>query len=342
MLLNRISWIDVARGIGIILVIQGHALGADSYRHLIYAFHMPLFFFLSGLVFDYRKYSFSQNFKKSVNNILIPYFLFAFLFYFLWWLENGNLRFEFVAFLKHLQGIIYANSSNLFFNLVLWFLPCLFITKITFAYLSLKLKNKYLLFISILGFSLLGYFSFLYFPDLTLPFGIESAFTAIAFFAFGSILKTDFYEKINSIKKNKIIIIMVLSALTCILAGLLNYYLYGRQIDIRLNNLGNYFIFYIGALSGIVATVGISILINKNKILEYIGKKSLVLFVFHNFVFFYITKFLLVFINKETLWSIKDYYLSYFYTIAALLIILGFTYLYKKLKLPTFSFLKIK
>lgn len=48
---ERIDEYDVAKGIGILLVILGHTLPLDSsLRLFIYAFHMPLFFFLSGLV----------------------------------------------------------------------------------------------------------------------------------------------------------------------------------------------------------------------------------------------------------------------------------------------------
>jgi fucose 4-O-acetylase-like acetyltransferase len=49
---QRIEWIDVAKGIGIFLVIVGHLISHDNFNLLadyIYSFHMPLFFFLSGL-----------------------------------------------------------------------------------------------------------------------------------------------------------------------------------------------------------------------------------------------------------------------------------------------------
>ena len=48
----RIELIDIVKAITIILVILGHTTGnleTPMYRRLIYAFHMPLFFFLAGL-----------------------------------------------------------------------------------------------------------------------------------------------------------------------------------------------------------------------------------------------------------------------------------------------------
>jgi len=231
-----------------------------------------------------------------------------------------------------MQGIIYANSNNLFFNLVLWFLPCLFISKIAFAVLSSRLKSINWIILVLVTSSLLGYLSFVFLPNLTLPFGIESAFTAIVFFAMGSILKTNYFEKINLIPKSKITFILITALVICLVAGFINFQLYGVQIDLRLNNLGNYFVFYIGAVSGIILTITISILINKNHMLEYIGKYSLALFVFHNLIFYYLTNIVLLFIEKRTLWEIKDYYLSYFYTVFAIVIILAFVFIYRKIK----------
>ena len=63
-MIDRSDWVDYAKGIGIILVVYGHVArglfnaGMDMpeklYRladSIIYSFHMPLFFFLSGLFF---------------------------------------------------------------------------------------------------------------------------------------------------------------------------------------------------------------------------------------------------------------------------------------------------
>lgn len=60
---SRLDWIDIAKGIGIILVVYGHVMrglvkanlfpNGDLVReldNLIYSFHMPLFFFLAGLL----------------------------------------------------------------------------------------------------------------------------------------------------------------------------------------------------------------------------------------------------------------------------------------------------
>lgn len=49
----RVEYIDIAKGLSIFFVILGHAannLDEPFYRVLLYTFHMPLFFMLSGIL----------------------------------------------------------------------------------------------------------------------------------------------------------------------------------------------------------------------------------------------------------------------------------------------------
>lgn len=50
---SRIEWVDIAKVLGVILVICGHLLYATNFdviNKMIYSFHMPMFFTLSGYV----------------------------------------------------------------------------------------------------------------------------------------------------------------------------------------------------------------------------------------------------------------------------------------------------
>lgn len=72
---KRLAYIDFIKGIGIILVLLGH-LPINGIIHMqIYSFHMPLFFFCSGLFFKPK--TIVQGFKKDAKSILIPYVFFA-------------------------------------------------------------------------------------------------------------------------------------------------------------------------------------------------------------------------------------------------------------------------
>ena len=67
---NRVFWIDLVKGIAIILVVVGHILQMrlqpllTGLYEFIYNFHMPLFLFMSGYVLK------SIIFKANMNYLL--------------------------------------------------------------------------------------------------------------------------------------------------------------------------------------------------------------------------------------------------------------------------------
>lgn len=76
----RLEFIDVARGIGIFFVLLGHNLWARSRGSaVIFNFHMPLFFFLSGLFFSPEKARTWNGIRRKVLSLLAPVLFFALL-----------------------------------------------------------------------------------------------------------------------------------------------------------------------------------------------------------------------------------------------------------------------
>ena len=77
----RDNAISIAKAIGIILMVIGHAGCPDFLHNLIYQFHIPLFFFFSGFCFkdkylsDLRTYA-----SRRVTGIYLPYVKYAILF----------------------------------------------------------------------------------------------------------------------------------------------------------------------------------------------------------------------------------------------------------------------
>src|SRR5512133_2369883 len=97
---SRLVSIDIARGIGILLVVLGHTLAEANYHvqnptvfflgRLIYSFHMPLFFFLSGLFFK-PEIRFPDLLKRRFDSVLKPYLFTLFLIYFVSIFYDKNL-----------------------------------------------------------------------------------------------------------------------------------------------------------------------------------------------------------------------------------------------------------
>ena len=74
---KRIEWVDVSKVLVIWLMVLGHILektGLDAVvRNMIYSFHMPFFFFISGLLYKNKTNSFWQFTIANAKSLLIPY-----------------------------------------------------------------------------------------------------------------------------------------------------------------------------------------------------------------------------------------------------------------------------
>lgn len=72
---QRIDYIDIAKGIGILLVLWAHLDVCDYVHSSIYLFHMPLFFFISGMF--YKNPTGCKTFvQKALRKYIYPYVLF--------------------------------------------------------------------------------------------------------------------------------------------------------------------------------------------------------------------------------------------------------------------------
>jgi fucose 4-O-acetylase-like acetyltransferase len=120
---NRIEWIDVARGIGIILVVYGHVLqgllaaGLLSRSnplwlsdYAIYTFHMPLFFVLAGL-------NVKSSLKKGTGGFLLGKLWTVAYPYFLWSAIQGSIQLHIAALAP---GAVNHVRSPLFMETILW------------------------------------------------------------------------------------------------------------------------------------------------------------------------------------------------------------------------------
>ncbi len=138
---KRNEYIDYAKGIGILLVVYGHVIvGLNSVKlnisettilelqkNIIYSFHMPLFFFLSGIfVFKSLKTRNSFNFILNKIKVLIyPLFI--------WSVLHGGLQVIFSKYVNSniklidLVKIVYLPLPDQHF----WFLYSLFLMYIT-------------------------------------------------------------------------------------------------------------------------------------------------------------------------------------------------------------------
>lgn len=281
---QRFEWVDNLKGIGMILVVLGHAYIPMTENKYILSFHMPLFFLISGYLFNFGK---NNNFlffiKKKIKTLLIPYFSFAFITYFFWLIverkfklgDNNN-----ISISKPLIGIFYSiNQYNyMVFDGVLWFLTCLFVVEIFFYTINKNITKQRNLMISLVILSIVGYLSSLLLP-VRLPWNADVALTAIVFYGAGFLFKSNI-ERVR-MKPNKFKIFVIIS---CIVINII-FVNINQVVFMFENQYGNYICFYMASFSGIMVFTIISMMIKGSKILKFIGTNSLVMLALHQKIY---------------------------------------------------------
>ena len=136
---SRLDWIDAAKGLGIVLIVIGHIYSVAEPSPLyvfIYAFHVPLFFFIAGLTYRLDPPSLPAFFRKKLRALLVPYLCYAalgYVFYLAgyWAAARSGLKLEqfnhglFTPFI----GIFYGSlGDGHLVNTPVWFVIALFCT----------------------------------------------------------------------------------------------------------------------------------------------------------------------------------------------------------------------
>lgn len=145
MKMKRILWLDCAKGVGIILVVIGHAIIAPIRNEIhilnfiynsIYYFHMPFMMFLSGVsleMFKKKHVNIKEQIKNKIQQLLIPYISYSILVVILVWLLSllpyigsyiTSYGSETISLKSTLIEIIIGNNS---YAIHLWYIYALFI-----------------------------------------------------------------------------------------------------------------------------------------------------------------------------------------------------------------------
>jgi fucose 4-O-acetylase-like acetyltransferase len=271
---QRIEYIDLAKGICILLVVFHHCRGyfeVPDYRILraVTFFMMPLFFFLSGLVFNPYE-SYLGFLKRKINKLIIP-FLF---FHVIWTFLFAIIHEEPVQW-HTLYNFLYTQKD--FLNGPVWFLVCLFwLNQMFYGIYAISFKTKYPLIIlgtlsvgiGILGFIMGG-------TDYNIKaMNIGTAMSAMPFFCAGFIFKHQDILRPARWDKWLLPIAVVLALYTFLVAqGKANWNLNIYE--------ANAWITYSCAFSGVLCILAIAKTINYIPIISYFGRYSIMLLVTH-------------------------------------------------------------
>lgn len=278
---NQLDFLNIARGIGILLVVLGHSLSAfpdesegiaEVFRTIIYLIHMPLFFVIAGFLFEKNKAKYRKmGIKKYVTSkfvvFMIPYITFSIL---IAAIAAISIRIESLNFiankLNFSEGscIEIVKSIILYINPIddhLWFSYVMFIV-LVLSFFLLKFDERVLSFVFYGMYILTFYINF---PEI-----IWKIFRYILIFHAGRMI----YKRKNWLDQMQALFAMLVFAIATVC-----------YLVLKNDSIG---------LMGVfkpIAEISSSLLITKlsmylestkmNDILNYIGKKSYAIYLMH-------------------------------------------------------------
>ena len=304
----RNNVVSISKGICIILMVYGHSGCSEVMHNFIYAFHMPLFFFLSGYCF---KTKYTQEPFTFVKNKMIgiwwPYVKWVSIFVIL---HNF-----FIKIGVFYEGFVFRNSTmnyysirDIFIHLVntlrfchgelllagFWFLFTLFMASIMFIILIKYIHNNIL----IITFSFLAMITFNYF-DYTLPlFHIgDKEFQALFFISIGYAFKNVAIINRYFINLGNNFLYIICLFISVFIGS---QYYPSEMISLKFNTIIQYTII---AVIGSMFIYSFASRIAKNKycskLLTFVGDNTLTILVWHFSMFKVVSLILILLYGKD-------------------------------------------
>ena len=259
--------IDIVRVFLLLTVVIGHSQSPAN--NFIYLFHMPLFFVISGFLWnDSEQRKFSLFLKRKVLSLYIPYILFNFLIlniqFFLPYIFEDKIDTPSIStyFLRCIKIILFQGRNSI--SNATWFFEVLFLIVVSFYFINKFLKKYcnnflsyshiFLLMIFFMTGKLLYDYNFNYYM-------IGTFFSSYGTFIIGVLLSKikGYIPHINSLLSN-----IILFNFTAIL---LVVFAYGLNIKINLydNIVCNFALYFLLIVLGLIMSFSFANIVLKTK-----------------------------------------------------------------------------
>lgn len=271
---KRIEFIDLAKGICILLIIIGHSGVQVDYPGLS-AMRTPLYLTLSGLFFkDYG--SFMNLLIRKTNKILVPFLFFYLGSYALFYLFNALFPGLIVS---DARGILDVFTQIQYFNGPLWFLLAIFWDNLFFGATHLNIKKEWMRAMAVVALGILG--AALYHYNTLLPCCIDAAFMCMPFFYFGYILKKTDILLPNPLDRFSIPLALLLFATAYAIDHYMHPVLFFHDREIS----GNIFAVVFLPLTSVVALLMLCKAIKSLPFISYFGRYSIIPLCTHHLIY---------------------------------------------------------
>lgn len=279
----RYRYLDIARGLAMMLVIISHAHGLSSY---LINYYIPIFFVISG--FTYRGgRSYGENVGRKAKRLLIPYFVYSFVLLGIYVVLGRSME-ETKA---SLLGILYSrfclynmstHTDNVFLftvaNGAMWYLTAFFTTGLVFhlvADFALKNKKNMILVLTVLTAVTMALAEL----PVLLPWSLDIACVGTVFMLAGKLLaQSNFFEKEGRLWR-----------FICVFAGYMLLSHANPGINMSVREYGIYerwsvLPFILIGISGSMLCIWVAQFLENTllgRMAEYIGQNTIILMAFH-------------------------------------------------------------
>ena len=274
---DRQTDLDIAKGIGIILVVWAHASGPFS--EYINQFHMPMFFFISGVLYKNQNIPCKEYTKRKMKSLLFPFWTWNLIFYpvffILYYWRQWDLRVLVVDVIE-----IIVTVDKVPFLGATWFLASLFWVSVVINWFIRRFgDNRYFDVYLLTGGILICFLGF----SITFPYRISRTLICSLFYIFGYLYKKYLMQNISALFKN---IFAGVAGIVYIIIASIN------DVSLGSNSYHYRILFIIGALSATFFVLRLSYWLSKFNYLKtitysitYLGINSLYILIWHFLAF---------------------------------------------------------
>jgi len=281
---DRLNWIDIAKGLGILFVMIGHSRLSIG-TAIVYYFHMPLFFFLSGYVFSGEKYDSKTFIKNRAKRLMVPYYVYGFIMLICkvidmaGWFDFDLSRVDSGTVMDNVVRYVIQERFG-----TLWYITSIFFMTIVFYFLLKWFKGDIRKVNIASGVMLIIGLIYVLLGGGWLPFNIDIYFTMMIFYSAGYSCSTaDFFESERF--TGRMVMWGIIATVVCLVSGTANLFMAGGKVDIYYNDFRIIPLTYISSFAGIIAIVVLSKKMN-SRFFSYIGRNSFMYYALHQCLVF--------------------------------------------------------
>lgn len=322
---ERIYWMDALKGLGITVMVLGHMAITETLSGWINSFHMPMFFMISGFLYEkHKETNFWKFVRKKLETLIFPYICFSLisiLFSCMKKLISPDSTSVAEVILQFLKGNVVES------NLPLWYLTTLFFVTITF-FLIAKWGEAIQVILILSGITIIVL-------AFQLPFRLERGIKGLIFYGTGWLMRCTY----KWLKKEHGhycfpdllggVTVMVGLSIWLIIIQMLN--INGIALNIGNMETFNTLLLFPISLLGTAVFVGFARRLQYSELIRYLGAHSIVILCTHILVKDVLSVAIKIITHKSDGWIHQVNNLqSVILTIAILLLEIPIIYVIKK------------